>query len=116
MADPLKPIDRASLTQTDQQKYEAGGNFGLEASSKAGKGTYVPKNDLASRYKSGTSFGNGSKDAGNPGYTATNMVDSSNKNQKEFRTFAQRGVTSFQPAALDYAAKQYKISSTKYKG
>jgi hypothetical protein len=116
MSDPLKPIDRPSLASTDQKKYEAGGTFALGAASKAGKGTYSPKGDLASRYTSGSGFGMGAKTAGKTGLAKTDAVDVGNKIQKEFQPFAQRGVSSFQPGALDYSARQYKISTQKYKG
>jgi len=115
MADPLQPIDRASLTTSIEQKYGAGGSFG-QGATKAGPGTYAAGGSIESRYNGGKDFGRGAKNAGTPGLAATNMIDSPNTAQKEFRTFAQRGVTSYQPAALDYAARHYKLKTKKYKG
>jgi hypothetical protein len=116
MADPLKPIDRTSLTLTDEQRYAAGGQFGMGAATRAGRGTYTPTNDLAARYNNTKGFGLGSKDAGGAKPKVSDLIDVGNTVQNEFRAFAQRGVSSFKPSALDYAAKQYKISVLKYKG
>lgn len=115
MADPLKPIERQSLTQTEQQRYEAGGNFGLGAS-KAGKESVKTTISLEERYKSGNKFGMGAKSAGKPGGAATDAIDVGNNLQNEFRINAPVGVTAYKAGALDYASRHYKISTQKYKG